>query len=54
MFWKCGTVQIFGNDDNKSKPDSGGQRPVEPLYNSDAVKSFVKLQNPIAIRQFSV
>jgi hypothetical protein len=21
---KCGTVQIFGNDDNKSKPDSGG------------------------------
>jgi hypothetical protein len=27
MFWKCGTVQIFGNDYNKSKPDSGG--PVE-------------------------
>jgi hypothetical protein len=24
MFWKCGRVQIFGNDDNKSKPDSGG------------------------------
>jgi hypothetical protein len=24
MFWKCGTVQIFGNDYNKSKPDSGG------------------------------
>jgi hypothetical protein len=24
MFWKCGTVQIFGNDHNKSKPDSGG------------------------------
>jgi hypothetical protein len=24
MFRKCGTVQIFGNDDNKSKPDSGG------------------------------
>jgi hypothetical protein len=23
-FKKCGTVQIFGNDDNKSKPDSGG------------------------------
>jgi hypothetical protein len=23
MFWKCGTVQIFGNDYNKSKPDSG-------------------------------
>jgi hypothetical protein len=21
---KCGTVQIFGNDYNKSKPDSGG------------------------------
>jgi hypothetical protein len=21
--WKCGTFQIFGNDDNKSKPDSG-------------------------------
>ena len=24
MFLKCCTVQIFGNDDNKSKPDSGG------------------------------
>jgi hypothetical protein len=24
MSWKCGAVQIFGNDDNKSKPDSGG------------------------------
>jgi hypothetical protein len=24
MFRKCGTLQIFGNDDNKSKPDSGG------------------------------
>jgi hypothetical protein len=24
MFWKRGTVQIFGNDYNKSKPDSGG------------------------------
>jgi hypothetical protein len=24
MFWKCGTVQIFGNDHNKSKPDSKG------------------------------
>jgi hypothetical protein len=24
MFGKCGTVQIFGNDSNKSKPDSGG------------------------------
>jgi hypothetical protein len=24
LFRKCGTVQIFGNDDNKSKPDSGG------------------------------
>jgi hypothetical protein len=24
LFWKCGTVQIFGNDCNKSKPDSGG------------------------------
>jgi hypothetical protein len=23
-FEKCGTVQLFGNDDNKSKPDSGG------------------------------
>jgi hypothetical protein len=22
--WKCGTVQIFGNDYNTSKPDSGG------------------------------
>jgi adenine-specific DNA methylase len=24
MFWKSGKVQIFGNDYNKSKPDSGG------------------------------
>jgi hypothetical protein len=24
MFSKCGTVQIFGNNCNKSKPDSGG------------------------------
>jgi hypothetical protein len=24
MFWKCGTVQIFENDYNKSKSDSGG------------------------------
>jgi hypothetical protein len=24
MFWKCGTVQIFGNDYKKSNPDSGG------------------------------
>jgi hypothetical protein len=24
VLWKCGTVQIFGNDDNKSTPDSGG------------------------------
>jgi hypothetical protein len=24
IIWKCGTVQIFGNDYNKSKPDSGG------------------------------
>jgi hypothetical protein len=24
MFGKCGTVQIFGNGYNKSKPDSGG------------------------------
>jgi hypothetical protein len=24
MFWKCDTVQIFGNNYNKSKPDSGG------------------------------
>jgi hypothetical protein len=24
LLWKCGTVQIFGNDYNESKPDSGG------------------------------
>jgi hypothetical protein len=24
MFWKCGTVQIDGNDYIKSKPDSRG------------------------------
>jgi hypothetical protein len=24
VFWKCGKVQIFGNNYNKSKPDPGG------------------------------
>jgi hypothetical protein len=24
IFWNCGTVHIFGNEYNKSKPDSGG------------------------------
>jgi hypothetical protein len=25
MFWKCGKLQIFGNNYNKSKPDSGAK-----------------------------
>jgi hypothetical protein len=26
MFRKCGKVQTFGNNYNKSKPDSGGNK----------------------------
>jgi hypothetical protein len=29
MFCECGTVQIFGNNNNKSKPDSGGNKEIE-------------------------